>query len=350
MGLKGSELMFKFNWRSNLLLDVSNSRLRSYTCAMFSFSFIVACSTLCAQPAACGELIAAKKSAAGTIDKKTSAKQESHDADEQIIRAQATDYAKAFAAGDLQGLLSMWDENATFTDQTGKVANGREAIRAQVASFFNSYGNQPLEIKIDAVEFPADNLAIEHGVSHVGNTSNPMSYCNYTAVHVKRDGKWQMVNVSESPKFDAGAASAPSISDLSWLIGNWNVAGPKGDLQIKADWVAGKKIIRCDFDATTKDGEKSSQTQFIFYDPLFKRIRSWQYDFSGGYGESRWFKNGSDWEAQGCSVQPDGSTGSARYLFKKLDDSTFSWQSTSRRLLGRPLPDTPVLTAKRAGS
>ncbi|HNB22370.1 MAG TPA: nuclear transport factor 2 family protein [Candidatus Melainabacteria bacterium] len=329
--------MLKFNWQNNLLLEVSNRR------QLFGLTAIFACGLLIAQPAFSGELIAAKKSSVST-------KVVNHDADEQIIRAQAVDYAKAFALGDVPALLSMWDDNGVLIDQRGKVSSGRDAISAQMSSFFNSYGKQPLELKIYSLEFPAENLAIERGASHVGTNSNPMSFCTYTAVHVKRNGKWLMVNVSEAPKFDSVAANIPLISDLSWLIGNWNVEGPRGSLQIKADWVAGKKIIRCDFDALTKDGEKSSQTQFIFYDPLFKRIRSWQYDWNGGYGESRWFKNGNDWEAQGCSVQPDGSTGSARYLFKKLDDNTFSWQSTSRRLLGRSLPDTPVLTARRSGS
>lgn len=314
--------MLKFNWQNNLLLDVSNGIGKLSLLSLL----LIACSLLLACPA----------------------RSANHDADAQQIRAQADDYAKAFACGDVPALLAMWDDNAVLTDQFGRVASGRDAIRAQMSSFFSTYGKQPLELKIDSLEFPAENLAIEHGVSHVGTTVNPKSFCIYSAVHVKRDGKWLIVNVSESPKLDMATASAPSIADLSWLIGNWNVQGPRGSLQIKADWVAGKKIIRCDFDATTKDGEKSSQTQFIFYDPLFRRIRSWQYDFSGGYGEARWFKNGNDWEAQGCSVQPDGSTGSARYLFKKLDDNTFSWQSTSRRLLGRSLPDTPVLTAKRA--
>ena len=315
--------MLKFNWQNNLLLFVSYRK-----CNFSSITFLII---------ALGIFFAGPANSAN------------HDADAQLIRAQADDYAKAFASGDVPGLLAAWDENAVLTDQFGRVASGRDAIRAQMSSFFSSYGKQPIELKIDSLEFPAENLAIEHGVSHVGSTANPMSYCTYCAVHVKRDGKWLIVNVSESPGLGASSASAPAIADLSWLIGNWNVEGPRGSLQIKADWVAGKKIIRCNFDATTKDGEKSSQTQFIFYDPLFKRIRSWQYDWSGGYGEARWFKNGNDWEAQGCSVQPDGSTGSARYMFKKLDDNTFSWQSTSRRLLGRSLPDTPVLTAKRAG-
>jgi len=243
----------------------------------------------------------------------------------------------------------MWADDAVFTDQSGRVFTGRKAIEQQMASFFNTYGKQPFEIKIESIEFPADNLAIEHGVTHIGSSSSPSSFGAYTAVHVKRDG-WKMVNVSESPKFVPLSSSVPSINELSWLIGDWKVEGPKGELQIKTDWVADKKIIRCEFNATTNDGQKISQTQFIFYDPLFKRMRSWQFDISGGYGESRWFNSGNDWIAEGCSVQSDGTTGSAKYIFKKIDDNTFSWQSTSRRLMGKQIPDTPILTAKRVGS
>ena len=323
-----------------------------------AFLLFIVCALFASQSADCSELIAAKKTgdkagsksqriADNNADKKAAS---SRDADEQLIRSQAADYSKAFASGNVQALSEMWADNAVFTDQFGRVLTGRAAIADQIGSFFKQYGNQPLDLKIDSIEFPADNLAIERGVSHVGNTTNPVSFSTYTAVHVRTNGKWQMVNVSESPRFDGADARGPQVSDLSWLVGTWNVEGPRGQLQIKADWVAGKKIIRCDFNATNKDGEKSTQTQFIFYDPLFKRIRSWQYDWSGGYGESRWFNSGNDWASEGCSVQPDGSTGSARYLIKKIDDNTFSWQSTSRRLLGRQLPDTPVLTAKRTGS
>ncbi len=320
---------------------------------ILSRSLVIASLFVSVLPASSGEFIAAKKStdkATKKADQKSAEKAAIHDADEHTIRAHAAEYSAAFAAGDSQALAAMWADDAVFTDQMGKIAVGRNQIESKIGSFFKAYGNQPLAIKVDSVEFPAENLAIERGVTHVGKSNSPINYSTYTAVHVKRDGKWQMVNVSESPKFDSSAASGPTISDLSWLVGNWKVEGPRGDLNIKADWVAGKKIIRCDFEATTKQGEKSTQTQFIFLDPLSRRVRSWQYDFDGGYGESRWFYSGTDWTAEGRSVQADGSTGSARYVIKKLDDNTFSWQSTSRRLLGRQLPDSPILTAKRTGS
>lgn len=311
---------------------------------LLSQIFMLSVCISCANPAYSGELIAAKKDG-----KKSAGKTVSHDADEQIIRAQAADYSRAFANGDVDALVAMWADDAVFTDQQGRVYVGRNAIADQMASFFKTCGKQTIEIKIDSLQFPADNVAVEHGVSHIGSSNNPASFGTYTAIHVKRDG-WKMVSVTEAPKFDPSTSAFPAINDLSWLIGDWKVEGPRGDLQIKADWVAGKKIIRCTFDATTKDGQKTSQTQFIFYDPLLKRIRSWQFDWNGGYGESRWLKSGKEWMAEGCSVQSDGTTGSARYLINQLDANTFSWQSTSRRIMGRQIPDTPVLTAKRVGS
>lgn len=280
----------------------------------------------------------------------SSAESVNRDADAQVIRSQAAEYAKAFSNGDTQALSAMWADDAILTDQFGRVSSGRSQISTKMDTFFKTNGKQPLDIKIDALEFPAENLAIEHGVSHVGTTNYPQTFSAYTAVHVKRDGKWQMVNVSETPSIDAVDANKTTIADLAWLVGNWKVEGPKGSLLIKADWVAGKNMIRCEFDATKKDGDRSVQTQFFFLDPISRRIRSWQYDFDGGYGDSKWFNSGNDWSAVGRSVQSDGSIGSARYLIKKLDDNTFSWQSTSRRLLGKRLPDSSILTAKRIGS
>lgn len=318
-----------------------------------SLSLLIASVFLTVNSASGEELIAAKKSvdiAQKNANKKSTAISANRDADAQTIRLQATEYAKAFGNGDMEALASMWASDATFTDQFGSVASGRDQILSKMNSFFKANGKQPLELKIDLLEFPAENLAIEHGVSHVGATNNAQSFSTYTAVHVKRDGKWQMVNVSETPSIAAADAQKTTIADLAWLVGNWKVEGPKGSLQIKADWVAGKNMIRCDFDATTKEGDRSLQTQFFFLDPISRRIRSWQYDFDGGYGDSKWFNSGNDWSAVGRSVQADGSIGSARYLIKKLDDNTFSWQSTSRRLLGKRLPDSSVLTAKRIGS
>src|SRR5262249_1133868 len=63
-----------------------------------------------------------------------------HAEDEQTIRAQSMDYAKAFAIGDVAALARMWADDAVFTDESGTVYRGREAIRSQIEDFFKRNG------------------------------------------------------------------------------------------------------------------------------------------------------------------------------------------------------------------
>src|SRR5262249_30916237 len=159
-----------------------------------------------------------------------------HAEDETTIRAQSADYAKAFANGDVAALARMWAEDAVFTDEGGTVFRGREAIRNQIADFFKRNGKQPLEVTVGSVEFPSDTTAIEHGTTCLSAASPPASMQQYTAVHVKRDGKWEMVSVTESPY--KAMSSAECLKSLNWLIGDWNTEGPAGKLRLKLDWVA----------------------------------------------------------------------------------------------------------------
>ncbi len=269
-----------------------------------------------------------------------------HADDELAIRTHSANYALAFTKGDVAALAGMWAEDAVYTDENGTVSRGREAIRNQIADFFKNYGKQPLEVSVLSIEFPSDTTAIEHGVTKLISAQPPGNAQNYTAVHVKRNGTWQMVSVTESPY---KAQSKTELKDLSWLIGSWNVKGPAGHLHLKSDWVADGKIICLTFETSEKDGSKTSQTEYIFWNPLRNRLCSWQFDWSGGYGTAWWEKSGSDWIGHAISVEPDGRLARANYVIRRVDDNTFSWQSTGRQLSGQRLPDTVKLLVKRDG-
>ncbi len=58
-----------------------------------------------------------------------------------------------FSNGDTQALAAMWADDAIFTDQFGRVSSGRAQISAKMDSFFKANGKQPLDIKINALEF-----------------------------------------------------------------------------------------------------------------------------------------------------------------------------------------------------
>lgn len=280
-------------------------------------------------------------------DKSGSGKPVSHAKDEDEIRAQARAYATAFENGDAGAISSMFSSDAVLTDQSGRVLVGRDQISKYTADFFKNAGRQPMTIVIESVNFLADDVAVERGLTQLTGASSGRGNMptRYTAIHVKRDGKWQMVNVSE-----VGLPGRPDprrVTDLSWLIGSWRADGPGGSMTLKSSWAADKKVIRCDYVANLSNGTTRTNTQFIYFDPVSNELRSWQYDGLGGYGQSTWRGSRGNWIASACSVQADGSTGTARYVLSKVDDNQFTWQSTSRTLLGRSLSDTPKLLVKR---
>ncbi|HEY9868128.1 MAG TPA: SgcJ/EcaC family oxidoreductase, partial [Candidatus Obscuribacterales bacterium] len=246
----------------------------------FGLPVIPACLVCSLVAGGSGSAVLATSASTAKTESSVSGSGGSHEADQQAIRKQAAEYASAFRKADTAALAEMWAPDAVYVDDAGTVYKGREAIVDEMKAFFAKFGGQPLEVVIESIEFPSDDTAIEHGITRLASAKAPHAADRYTAVHVKRDGRWQMVNVSESP---LRPASGPeSLRELGWLVGSWHVDGPNGTLALKAEWVGNNNIIRCTFDTQGKDGSKTSQTQFIFWNPHKRRIWSWQYDWSGG--------------------------------------------------------------------
>lgn len=274
-----------------------------------------------------------------------------HEEDKKAIRQQASDYAKAFASADAVALAAMWAADAVYTDAFGNVYRGRAAIKDSMSDFFKRYGKQSLDVVVESIDFPSDDTAIERGRTRLSVLQPLDDGARYTAFHVKKDGKWQMVDVTES--FYRKPNSNAGISDLGWLIGSWNVTGPNGSLKLKYDWVADKSIIRCMSTTEAKDGSKSSSTQFIYWNPDKSRILSWQYDATGGFSDGWWEKIGKAWVSHSRSVEHDGCVAWADYIIRPQDSDNFSWQSTGRHLestgleSGKRFPDTGIIKVIR---
>lgn len=262
--------------------------------------------------------------------------------DEKELRAQAITYAAAFARGDAKALASMWSEDGTFTLADGSRLSGRKAIESFFATDFAHRSGQELDISINALSFPSENLAIEEGTTRIRTGPDAGALARYMVVHVKKDGKWQMSAVSED---DQSPLATDSIEDLSWLIGNWSFEGPLGSMRAQAEWAGGQhNFIRMMI--ASEDGNKIA-VQVIGRDPLSGRLKSWHFAPGGGYGTGLWVRDGETWLETAESVEPDGCLGSSVNILKKLDEKTFSWHSTGRSLAGKQMPDTPEITLSR---
>ncbi len=103
-------------------------------------------------------------------------------------------FMEAFNNGDLEGLVSLYEEDAAFVDEQGGIAKGRAAIREIMRGFFA----QKLHFTIDATATQNGDIALLN--SHwtlSGTTPDGQAVsmsCNGTEV-VRRqaDGSWKYI-------------------------------------------------------------------------------------------------------------------------------------------------------------
>jgi uncharacterized protein (TIGR02246 family) len=266
--------------------------------------------------------------------------------DEKILRDQAAQYAKAFAAGDAATIASMWTEDGTFTQPDGTQLHGRKAIESFFSSFFQLMSGQPLDVTVESIRFPEANVAIEEGTSRLSKGGQGQSMSRYTVLHVKRNGAWQMAAVSEVNCAQPSESASDSLKDLGWLVGSWTAKGAS-NMHLKATWSGQHKFINCQYQKDATSDPAGGDVQVIGWNPLNNRIASWHFHENGGFGYGRWMRDAETWTERARGVTPDGTICSATYTLKKLDNNNFQWQSTNRTMAGSQLPDTEVITVTR---
>jgi uncharacterized protein (TIGR02246 family) len=126
-----------------------------------------------------------------------------HAADEAAIQAVLTDSYKAWDAGDADGMVADYTEDATAI-LPGSLRDGREAIRESMAAAFagplqgSSTWNRQLGIRF----IGADGAIVisESAIRFAGETEVPESRkVNATWVFEKRDGRWMVAAYHNSP-------------------------------------------------------------------------------------------------------------------------------------------------------
>lgn len=267
-------------------------------------------------------------------------------ADEAAIRAAAETYTKAYNAADAKAIAALWTADAEYVDDLGQDFRGRDAIVRELSSTWAEHPGTKLELTVLSIRQLAPDVALESGTSRAKPADgNPTPGVKYTAVHVKRDGKWLVSNVTESRHMPA--TNEPYLKDLAWLEGEWKAEAGGKTTTFQCDWMPNKSFLRRSFTVKEKDQTISSGTQIIGWDPQLVTIVSWTFNSDGGVGRELWSQAGQRWTIEASSTLRDGSTSLATNILMKLDDNTFSWQSVERSLNGDLLPDTAIVRVKR---
>jgi uncharacterized protein (TIGR02246 family) len=271
--------------------------------------------------------------------------------DEAAIRANAQTYVEAYNKRDAKAVAAMWSPEAVYMDpSTGDAAIGHEEIEKVFTDILANLGEAKLEVEVGSVEFVSPNVAIENGTARIVEPNAEPVETNYTAVNVKREGKWLIDRISEEEP-PAPPEPPPShyeqLKELEWMIGSWIDEDEEAAIQTDCEWTKNQNFLNRSFAVVVGDQVDLAGMQIIGWDPAAKQIRSWIFDSDGGFAEGKWTRKGDRWLIQQNGTLPDGGRSSAVNIITRVDDDSFTWQSIHREVNGDLLPNVDEVLVVR---
>jgi uncharacterized protein (TIGR02246 family) len=263
------------------------------------------------------------------------------------IQKKGEAFVKAFHKADAEALAAFWAPNGEFTDQTGRHLKGRKAIEKAFTQLFSKYKGLKLRTDSLSLRFVTPSVAIEDGTTEVfPQDGGPPTRANYTIVHVKKDGEWLLASVRNSPM--TPPSNYEHLGELEFAIGEWAGQTDTGEGErLALAWSDNQTFITGTFSTTARDVLVGSAKQWIGWDPVAKRVRSWIFDATGGFGEGSWTKEGKRWIIKTSMTLQDGKKATATFLLAPVNADTITLQSRDRSVDGDKLPDTKEIKLKR---
>ena len=249
----------------------------------------------------------------------------------------AADYQKAYNAGDAKALAQFFTDDIQYTDEHGQLTQGRPGLEQLLTDTFAENKGATIDIQVNAVRALGSDVFEENGETMVTSPTGEKDSSSYTAIYVKKDDKWLIARLIESPAPDPSPAE--QLSQLAWMIGSWKDRGGSTDVETKADWARGNNFITRTFKVSDGGDAVLEGWQIIGWDPKEKRIRSWIFDSDGGYGQGTWTRDGNRWLIKETRVAADGTESSAEQTLTYVDPNHCTYESANRTLNGDPQPN-----------
>jgi uncharacterized protein (TIGR02246 family) len=267
-------------------------------------------------------------------------------ADEAAIRANVTEFVRAYNAGDAKAVAALFTKDGVIVDKDEDTTQGRAAIEKNFADLFAAAPRKRIEVSVESIRFLGPDLALEIGTTkEIFAPGEPPDYDRYTVLHVKHDGKWQMALArdAEGPP----PTGHEQLRPLAWLVGEWIDDDGSTVVASTGRWSEDKNFLLQEFKLQVEGKDEMQVTQRIGWDPVAKRIHSWVFDSEGGYGESVWIRNGDAWLIKATGVRPDGTTASATNTLVRSGADAYVWRSTDRIVGDEVVPPVEVKVIRK---
>ena len=253
----------------------------------------------------------------------------------------------AFAKGDLEAVAAFWAATADLVDQTGH-AFKVQALLEQARKQAEAGGQIPPPQRKSttlSIRFVTPDVAWKMARSNGAARTDREGH--YTAVWVKRNGKWLLDGERESP------VNAPTVEDplpsLAWMVGEWSATGDDQSADISCTWGPNKTYLLRQITLKPKNGQPVSATQWIGWDPIQEQLRSFLFDSRGGFTEAFWTNEDDAWVVRNKGTSRDGTRSSGTMLYSQIDDNTWTIESLEDEVDGQPGPEINLrVTRKKA--
>jgi ketosteroid isomerase-like protein len=293
----------------------------------------------------CGVFLWTMIEAAGS----TAAEPPSNQAEIEAIRKAAQAYLQAVEKGDHAAIKSFWTPEGDVLDEAGRRIKPASVAPENAPTAASESGiteqkiekGHKLDIQVESIRLITSEVAIEDGLTHISPppADRPASG-RFTAVWVKRQGKWLIDSVRSS------AAHIPHhqqrLQELDWMVGDWVEAGDASAIQMKCRWSADNNFLLRQIRIHPKDRDPHMVTQRIGWDPVARQLRSWIFDSNGGFGEGVWAREGDHWVINSKSTLPDGKQATGTTINSQAGENGFLWQSVDYMVDGQKMPDLRV--------
>lgn len=259
-------------------------------------------------------------------------------ADEAAIRKAAATYVEAFNKHDAKAVAELWSPDAVYLNRTtGAEAVGRTAITEQFTTLFKEQPELKLEITVASVQFMSPNVAVEHGTAKFIAPNSTPEEIAYSAVDVKRDGKWMLDRVTDETK-QTPPSHYEQLKVLEWMVGSWTTDADNAEVELDCQWTKNQNFLTRAFKISHGDASFSGM-QIIGWDAAAKKIRSWTFDSNGTFADATWEQRGGRWFIRNRGVLADGRTATMVNVMKPVNDNSFTWQTIERTADAELLPN-----------
>jgi uncharacterized protein (TIGR02246 family) len=267
-------------------------------------------------------------------------------ADEKAVRALDDLFIANYNKADSVALSALFTEDAEVIEVDGDRYRGRGLIEQRFAETFATSNGVRIALEIDAIRFLSPDVAREDGRSLITPANGTAVSRFYTVLLIKREGHWLISSVREEP--DPPVRPHDRLKELDWMVGDWIDEGADSVVRIQCRWSGDENFLFRTFTVKRQGKALLEVTQRIGWDPVARRIRSWEFDSEGGFGEGTWSRDGEKWVVKSTGVRPEGATASATNIMIRERPDLVKWVSTDRVIGEESVPDSGVYVLVRA--